>query len=263
MRALVTGARGTIGRALFAHLEASGHEVVPWDRGAVALDDYWAMERYVRDSRAEALIHLAIASTPTGRHDESWLVNYEWPSELAWICRQLGLAFVFTSTAMVFSNHARGPFTVDALADAEEGYGYEKRRAEERVRQQHPAAVIARLGWQLAPPGQVAGDNTMQRSFDRQMAAHGRVRASARWLPACSFVDDTAAALTRLVRAEPGLYQLDSNRRWTFFQIASALGAAEPGRWQVEAADDFVYDQRLMDDRIGLPPLEARLPDLR
>ena len=269
MRALVTGARGTIGRALTAHLVASGSQVQAWDRAAVALDDYWAMERYVRDSGAEVLFHLAIASTPTGRAggptDEGWLVNYQWASELAWICRQLEVRFVFTSTAMVFSNQARGPFTVDSPPDASEGYGHQKRLAEERVRQQYPRAVIARLGWQLEAPGTApgeAGDNTMQRNFDRQMAEHGCVRASTRWLPACSFVDDTAAALVRLAAAPPGLYQLDANPRWTFHELATALAADQGERWRVVATDDFVYDQRLLDDRVGLPPLHARLPAL-
>ncbi|MBK7539544.1 MAG: sugar nucleotide-binding protein [Myxococcales bacterium] len=263
MRALVTGARGTIGRALTAHLVASGGEALAWDRGAVAMDDYWAMERTVRDSGAEVLFHLAIASTPTGREDEAWKVNYEWTSELAWICRQLDLRFVFTSTAMVFSNAAVGPFTVASAPDASEGYGHQKRLAEARVMHQHPRAVIARLGWQLAMPGTEPGDNTMQRNFDRQMAEHGCVRASTRWLPACSFVDDTAQALVALADAAPGLYHLDSNERWTFHDIASALSAEQGERWRIVATDDFVYDQRLADDRISLPSLRSRLPLLR
>jgi dTDP-4-dehydrorhamnose reductase len=262
MRALITGARGTVGRALEAHLRARGGEVAQWRRDEVALDDYWAMERYVRASRAEVLFHLAIAAVPTGRANEGWAVNYEWPSELAWICRQLGVTFVFTSTAMVFSNAAAGPFTVESTPDASEGYGYEKRRAEERVRSQNPSAVIARLGWQLAPPGHAAGDNTMQRNLERQVAEHGHVRASTRWLPACSFLDDTAAALASLAGAAPDLYQLDSNDRWTFHEIACALSAAEGARWPVEPTADFVYDQRLRDARVALPRLEERLPAL-
>ncbi len=45
MKALLTGASGTVGRALTAHLRASGHEVVAWDRAAAPPDDYAAMER--------------------------------------------------------------------------------------------------------------------------------------------------------------------------------------------------------------------------
>jgi dTDP-4-dehydrorhamnose reductase len=82
------------------------------------------MEDFVRQERPDALFHLAIASRSTGIANESWLVNYEWTSELAWITRQLGVRFVFTSSVMVFSDSATGPFTPDSVPDAAESHGY-------------------------------------------------------------------------------------------------------------------------------------------
>jgi hypothetical protein len=148
-RAIITGASGTVGSRLSGFLRQQGFEVIPWDRSRVPVDDYAAMERFVRESAPEVLFHLATASQPTGRPGESWLINYEWTSELAWITRTLGIRFVFSSTALVFSNDARGPFTKDSPPDAAEGYGYEKRRAEERVFHQNPEARVVRLGWQI------------------------------------------------------------------------------------------------------------------
>lgn len=257
-RALLTGATGTVGQALEHELTAAGWRVTRWDRRAVAIDDYAAMEAFVRGTGAHVLFHLAIASRPTGKHDEGWAVNFEWTSELAWICRVLELRFVFLSTAMVFSDAAPGPFSLDSAPDAREGYGYEKRMAEERVAYQNPHAQVVRLGWQLGE----RGDNTMQRFFARQLGERGEIRASTRWLPACSFVEDTAAALRRLTSAPPGLYMLDSNERWTFFDIARAVMASSGQPGKVIATDDFVYDQRLRDPRPGMPSLRARLPDL-
>lgn len=262
MRALITGATGTVGLALDHHLRELGHRTVAWDRATVPTDDYAAMEAFVRASGAEALFHLAIASQPTGRDHESWAINYEWTSELAWICRTLGVRFVFASTAMVWSDAAKGPFTVEAPPpDAEHGYGNEKRRAEERVRYQNPQATIARLGWQIAEQG----GNSMLRHFEREVAERGEIRASTRWLPACSFVEDTVAALARLA-AEPSAagqtYLLDSNERWSFFEIASALAARYQPAWKLVATEDFVFDQRMLDARSGMPSLRARLPSL-
>src|ERR1700733_2283801 len=146
MKAIITGAHGTVGSALSKHLKAQGHQVVAWDRFVVPIDRYQPMEDFVREERPDVLFHLAIASRSTGVANESWLVNYEWASELAWITKQLGVRFVFTSSVMVFSDGARGPFTVDTQADALQGYGYEKRMAEQRVFHQNPDAVVARLG---------------------------------------------------------------------------------------------------------------------
>jgi dTDP-4-dehydrorhamnose reductase len=256
MRAIVTGAHGTVGSALVTHLLAQGHQVVAWNRSAVPIDRYRPMEDFVRRERPDAVFHLAIASRSTGKPNESWLVNYEWTSELAWITRQLGIRFIFTSSVMVFTDNAKGPFTVDSLPDAAQGYGYEKRTAEERTFQQNPNALVARLGWQI---GEAAGSNNMIDFFEKQTAEKGRIQASRKWYPACSFVHDTVTALLWLASANPGLYLINSNTRWNFYEIASALNNLHGRRWNIVATDDFVYDQRMLDPRVPIPSLQETL----
>lgn len=255
----MTGARGTVGAAVVRAFPPAGYSVEPWDRGRVPIDDYAAMEAFVQSVSPDVLVHLAVASQPTGRENESWVVNYEWPSELAWICRQLGVRFVFASSALVFSNQAQGPFTVASTPDAAEGYGMEKRKAEARVMEQFPRAVIARLGWQIesAPVG-----NTMLRNLRDEAERDGKIRASQKWIPACAYLNDTADAIVRLATSpepEPGVYQLDANAEdaWSYFDIASAL--ARPQGWTVEPTEDFVYDQRMIDRRIRLPSIADRI----
>jgi dTDP-4-dehydrorhamnose reductase len=259
MRAIITGASGTVGSRLSEHLRQQGFEVIPWDRQRVPVDDYWAMERFVREASPEVLFHLATASKPTGRPGESWLINYEWTSELAWITRTLGVRYVFSSTTLVFSNDARGPFTVDSRPDATEGYGYEKWRAEERAFSQNPEARVVRLGWQI---GEEFSGNNMLAYLEDKMRQEGRVEASTRWYPACSMLEDTVRELLRLAWAEPGLYLLDANERWTFYEIASALNVLHGNRWRVEPSENFVFDQRMRDGRVKLPSLKQRLKTL-
>jgi dTDP-4-dehydrorhamnose reductase len=255
MHALVTGASGTVGRALVAQLERASARVTRWDRAKVPIDRYEPMERFVRECAPDVIFHLAIASRPTGREGEGWLVNYEWTSELAWIARTLGVRFVFTSTAMVFSDRARGPFSPDTPPDASEGYGFEKRRAEERVFHQWPEARVVRLGWQIAD--ELGSNNMWSHLVER--ATRGPVRASTEWIPACSFLDVTVAELIRLVDREPGLYHLDQNEGMSFFEIATALSIRHGRPFEVEACRDFVQDQRLRDARVRLPSLRERL----
>ncbi len=260
MKALITGASGTVGNALAARLKRQGHTVVAWDRSAVPIDDYHAMEAFVRGHAPDVIYHLAIASRPTGRAGESWLVNHEWSSELAWIARVLAIRLVFTSTAMVFSERARGPFSRASVPDAAEGYGFEKRMAEERVRYQSPDAVIARLSWQI---GEAPGSNNMIDFLDRRCRELGHVPASARWYPAAAFLEDTADALIALAGMPADLYMLDANRSFTFYEIASALSRRHGGAWPVVRTEDFVQDQRMQDPRVVLPSLDERLPELR
>jgi dTDP-4-dehydrorhamnose reductase len=259
MRALITGARGTVGSALTAALERAGHTAIAWDRSRVPIDDYHAMEDFVRQAAPDLIFHLAIASQPTGREHESWLVNHDWASELAWIARVFGIGLVFTSTVMVFSNQNQGPFTGESVPDASEGYGFEKRCAENRVRYQNPDARIVRLGWQI---GAAPGSNNMIDHLATQQREHGQVRASTRWYPAASFLDDTAAALIRIASMPADLYMLDANSSWTFYDIACALGRRHGNPWNITPTDDFVYDQRMRDPRLPVPSLAERLPEL-
>jgi dTDP-4-dehydrorhamnose reductase len=256
MRALVTGATGTVGQALLRALVEGGHSAAAWDRSRVSITDYWAMEAYVREQRPDVLFHLAIASRPTGAPDEAWRVGWHWPSELAWITRTLGVRLVFASTVLVWSARTPGPLRVDTPTDAQDGYGGGKARAEERVRSQDPSARIARLGWQI---GSAPGGNQMLQYLSERAEQDGVVRASRRWLPSCSLIEDAAAALIAIADKAPGLYLVNSNRDLTFFDIATALSARHGGRWRIEPSDEPAGDQRMLDERVKMPDLRAQL----
>lgn len=260
MKIAVTGSRGTIGTALVPFLARQGHQVVAWDRSKVSITDYWAMEEFLRAEKVEALFHLAVPSRPTGTPNESWIVNYQWTSELAWICKELGVIFVYVSTVMVFSSQRQGPFTVDTTPDAGDGYGMEKRLAEERVFHQNPASRVLRLGWQI---GGAPGTNTMVEFLEEQWLSKGLVACSTEWLPACSFLEDTIPVLAGLVDRDPGIYQFDTNQKWNFYQIAFALNKQLGRKWKVTATDTFVFDQRMVDSRMPSISLKTRLPSLK
>jgi len=257
-KVIVTGSSGTVGSALCGYLESEDVEVIAWDRSLIPIDDYWAMETFMKREQPDALFHLAIASQPQGQND-SWRVNYRWPSELAWLTRQLNVSFVFTSTVMVFEQSVAGPYTPMMTPVATDGYGYEKRMAEERVLYQNPDTVIARLGWQI---GDAAGSNNMIDFLVTRQEREGEIRASKRWKPACSFLQDTVAALTDLVGVTPGTYHVDSNPKWNFYEIATALNEKHGNLWNIVPTEDFVYDQRMIDPRVEMPPLSYRLPSL-
>lgn len=259
MKAVVTGANGTLGKKLVAHLKSQGWDVVPWNRRAVPACDWHESELFLRRVDPDVVFHLAIASQPTGIQDEGWRINHDWPAQIAELCKQQQRTMIFTSTAMVFSDDAKGPFTEASQPDAASGYGFEKRMAEEAIRRINGDVRIARLGWQIDTQ---PGGNNMVEHLSNQFAEQGQISASKRWYPACSMLTDTAKALTALVDKPAGTYMLDSNREWTFYEIARALSSNFGFGWKVEANEDFVFDQRLQDQRICLPALSERLPAL-
>lgn len=258
-KALITGIHGTIGSALKKKLEDSEVEVISWNRDEVSITDYSAMLDFVSRTQPDVIFHLAIASNPTGRENESWIVNYEWTSELAWITRILNIKFIFISTAMVFSDHAIGPFSIYSEPDATEGYGYEKLQAEHRVHYQNPQSVILRLGWQI---GKSPGSNNMIDYFEKKQSETGKVEASNKWFPACSFLEDTVDVLLGSFHFPASTYLVDANKKWNFYEIAFSLNSLHNNRWTIVETDHFVYDQRMIDDRIKIKSLNYHLKNL-
>ncbi len=256
---ILTGSSGAVGQKLAELLTAKGEQVVRWDRSRVPPTDSSAMAAFLDEVKPDVLYHLATDATPTGLENESWRVNVEWTETLAHLCAERNIRFAFTSSVMVFSDNAKGPFTLLSVPDAAEGYGYEKYQAEQRVLAAYPGAVIARIGWQI---GDAAGSNNMVDFCESQMKEQGKISASTRWYPACSFLADTVQMLHRLVHTSQGLYLVDSNTAWTFFEIIYALNKLHGERWIVEPNEAFVYDQRMLDFRCGIPALDSRLPAL-
>lgn len=258
MRALVTGASGTVGSALSAALREHGHGCHPWDRAQTAPGDEAGTQRLLDEIRPDVLFHLAAATQPTGAPNEGRLINIAWAGQLAECCAERGIRFVFTSSVTVFGERP-GPYYPTTPAEAFGGYGKHKRLAEEVVLQADPSATIARLGWQIASGFH---GNQMRAFLEREQQTNGGVRASRGWLPACAFVDVTASVLVELAQREPGTYLVDSNRGWSLFDIAVALDGQERGRWNISATGEPIHDQRMCDPRITVAPLSARLTTL-
>lgn len=262
MRVLITGRNGTVGRAVAEALRGRGDEAVGWDRGETPPGDEAAARELIDRVRPDAVMHLAVASVGTGVADEGRLVAERWTGVLARLAAERGIRFLYSSTAMVFTNEARGPFTVDSEPDEREGYGADKLAGERAAFEVNGEAIVARLGWQI---GDAAGSNNVIDFLDKRMSEDGVVRASRKWKPAMSFLEDTAATLLWLLDQPGGVYLVDGNRAGhSFHDIARALSAERhSGRFTVEADDSFVYDQRMIDERVPVVQMEERLRTLR
>jgi dTDP-4-dehydrorhamnose reductase len=247
MKWLITGLNGTLAPVLARQAAGHGVQVLAWRREEVPPEDEAASQDWLHAQRPDAIAHLGMGSA-------------EWAGRLAGYAAGQGLPFVFTSTAMVFHHEPDGPHAPGDARNAQDGYGQYKRGCEDAVLAAHPGASVVRIGWQIDPrqPG-----NNMLMALDQWQASQGQVGASRRWKPACSFMADTAPALAALLRRPvPGVVHLDSNAAHghSFLDIVLALRAAF-GRdhWVVQANDDYVHDQRLVDGQPLLPPLSSRL----
>jgi len=248
MKLLITGLNGTVAPWVRSEAASRGWDVVGWDRNAVAPANEVAALAFLRAEAPDAIVHLAMGP-------ESWA------GQLAGFARLHGAHMVFVSTAMVFDASSVGPHRPHDPRTAKDDYGQYKIRCEDAVLSACPSATVARIGWQIAPD---ALGNNMLRHLDEQQARDGRIRASSAWRPACSFMTDTAAALCDLVQeGTGGPVHLDSNASdaLSFDQLVQLLRAKYQRGWVVEVTQDYVHDQRLVNESGGsmLPPLSIHL----
>ena len=235
-KVLLTGMNGTVAPAIAQELRRRRCEVVAWDRSAVSPEDREAVARFIRDVKPSALVHCAIGSP-------------QWAEDMARVCAEQGSKFLYVSSASVYGTQQQGPFTVGDTPEPSDDYGRYKLECEQRVRAVNDQAIVVRIGWQIALRG---GGNNMVEHLAQNQAEHGHITASTEWFPACSFLDDTALALaTTLETFPPGLYLLDGNPGWSFWQVACALNRRMGAGWEVRASEAFRWNNRMLDPSVA------------
>lgn len=261
---VIFGGGGTVGRALVEHISkiAPRRNVHIWNRTSLPMFSSGperpsfeqSLRPWLRQLSPAIVFNLAVAQSQN--EAEVRCINVELPVWLSKMSMELGFRLVHTSSVMVFSQKNQGPYTVNTRADAADGYGLQKRLAEDgclmALRTQNASVTVARLGWQIGPH---ARQNTMRRYLEDQASRNGGViRANSLWVPSCSRTHHTAAKLWELAHEESGLYQIEGNSGFTFAEIVERLrGEYSATHWTVVKSEDFAYNQLMKDERVLLP----------
>jgi dTDP-4-dehydrorhamnose reductase len=167
-RLLITGASGFLGWQL---AQAAGeawqvfgtyHQVkraIVQERfgfmqaGRIDLTDFSDMREMMRIIRPDAVIHTAALSQPNAcqeRPDLSFRINVDAARNLAGLCADREIPFVFTSTDLVFDGTA-APYAEDAPVKPVSIYGEHKAQAEVEILDRHPSAAICRMPLMFGP----------------------------------------------------------------------------------------------------------------
>ncbi len=245
---LITGLGGSLAPRLAAAARNQGCEIVGWNRSEVDPENSAACWAFLEAVRPDAIFHLALGSAG-------------WSARLSRYAADHAIPFVYTSSAMVFNNEPPGPHRIDSARTAKDGYGQYKMASEDAILKENPAAIVARIGWQIDP---TQAGNNMLMALDQWQIRDGDVAASRVWIPACSFMDDTADALLALVQQQSlrGVVHLDSNASegHSFVALVRALKQRfSRGDWVVREHEDYRHDQRLIGGEKLIPPLSKRL----
>ena len=155
-RIVVTGASGFIGRALVAHLQQQGADVVPISRSArgSAVGDYADFAPALLEG-ADAVVHLA-ARAHVGGSEADFDSNVGGAKGVARACLQAGVSrLVYLSSIGVHGNRtASRPFTEEDAPAPAEPYARSKLRAEQVVRE---TLIGSGCAWTMVRPPLVYG----------------------------------------------------------------------------------------------------------
>lgn len=238
MRAIVTGSHGFVAPYLIKELQKRNIEVVIFNRSKMDILSFEQVRRFIKDSDVDLFFHVAVG-------DLKWIEN------IVEACRILNVKLIYTSSVSVFSEKGSGPYYVDSIPNAQEPYGIYKYQGE-RIVSEYLNSLIARIGWQI---GYEINSNNMFDFLFKQYEQNHKIVASKLWYPSCSFVDDTCKCIVDLALTSFGLFQLNSNESYSFYDIANHIKEKMNMNWLIEPSYDFKRDDRMFDDRVNIKKL--------
>lgn len=229
---LVTGAAGTLGRALGRVCEVRGiaHRLLA--RAEMDVADPESVERAMRRFRPWAVVNAAgyVRVDDAEREPAACMRdNADGPAVLAAACARHGAALVAFSSDLVFDGARDTPYLEDHPVAPLGVYGRSKADAEARVLEAHPGALVVRTSAFFGP-------------WDEHNFVAAALRTLAAGLPfvaaddatvSPTYVPDLAnACLDLLVDGERGIWHLASPGAVTWAELArraAELAGLDPG----------------------------------
>ncbi len=223
MRALVTGAGGSLGRELVAVLAASPayDDVVGLARADLDVTDAAAVNAAVTDAAPDVVVNAAAwTAVDAAETDEAAAaaVNAHAPALLAGACARSGAVLVHVSTDYVFAGDATSPYDLDAPVAPRTAYGRTKAAGERAVFRALPSARVVRTAWLYG-----AGGPSFVRTLGRRALAGEPARVVADQTGSPTWTRHLAERLVLAPTAPPGTYHLGGGGATTWFGLARAV----------------------------------------
>jgi len=160
---LITGASGFLGWNLCHEAKENwditgifnSHPVGLEGVKTVQLDltDYKSLRKLFSDLNPDSVIHTAAAASPNycqENPERSEAINIGASVNLAGLCSEKGIPYVFTSTDLVF-NGLQAPYREEDTTNPLNIYGEQKVLAEEKVLHEYPDAAVCRMPLMFGP----------------------------------------------------------------------------------------------------------------
>lgn len=150
MRVLVTGCKGQLGYDVVKELTARGDTPIAVDIEEMDITDAAAVDKFITESGAEAVIHCAAYTAVDNAEDNVDLcrkINRDGTQNIADTCKKLGIKMLYISTDYVFGGDGENFWEPDEKRNPLNVYGLTKYEGELAVENTLNKYYIVRISW--------------------------------------------------------------------------------------------------------------------
>jgi dTDP-4-dehydrorhamnose reductase len=222
VRLLILGSRGQLGGELEALSRSAGHATTAVDIDECDITDPEAVDRWLAESGAEAVINCAAwtqVDAAETSSDAAYRANATGPRVLAARCEAAGALLTHISTDFVFDGTASAPIDEGTLPHPLSVYGASKLAGEEEVRRGCRRHQVVRTAWLYGRTGPNFVLTVLRLARERDRL---RIVADQHGTP--TWTGHLASAILRLVElGTPGTYHLTNSGETSWHGFAEAV----------------------------------------
>lgn len=237
----LTGITGTVAPYIKEALLKEGYHVDDTHIRINHFKDSQTLHNHIIKSQPDLIIHAALGPIETT----------EMFAEYAYL---KNIPFVYISTVSVYEDNNGGPYYKEDAIHVKNEYGLYKYTSEQHALNINPNTYIIRLGWQISPIGDTESNN-MFKFIKDNTNEQGIIKVSNKFYPSASFLDDTANAVIDIIKKPPGLYLVNSNPKYSLYEIVHLLKDKFKLHIEIQKDDTFQRNDLMMDHEVTIQSL--------
>jgi len=222
---VITGASGTLGRALAGACELRGlaHLLVP--RAALPIEDAERVAAFLDEHRPWAVVNAAgwvRVDEAEAEERACFRANSEGAANLARACAERGIHCTIFSSDLVFDGEKRSAYVESDPPSPLNAYGRSKASAEQAVLRDCPETLVVRTAAFFSP----YDEHNFAMAVERRLRA-GQVFKASESVVTPTFVPDlVSACLDLVIDGEAGIWHLTNNEELSWLEFGQRIAHA-------------------------------------
>jgi dTDP-4-dehydrorhamnose reductase len=237
----LTGITGTVAPYIKEAFLKEGYHVDDTHIRINHIKEVQTLKHHIKKSQPDMIIHAALGPIET-------------TEMLAAYSKLKNIPFIYISTVSVFEDNNGGPYHKEDAIHVKNEYGLYKYTSEQHALNSNPHTYIIRLGWQISPNADTESNN-MFKFIKDNTNDQGIITVSNQFYPSASFLDNMANAVVDIIKKPPGLYLVNSNPKYSLYEILHLLKDKFKLQLTIQKDDTFQRNDLMVDYEVKVQSL--------